>query len=291
MPKLSGAVRAYADAGYSVWTALTSVAAPNTLPPANPGIGWYDVGLLSDAGITEGHTYNENKAYDLSGGLLRIVRNQEERPWTFECVQDDAVTSGLMYPGATVSTTGATAEVQTITIGGAPTGGTTGPIRLAGYPDAPAQTYNVTTAALQAALRLAWNLAVTVTGTAGTSYVVTFPAGLGNAPLIAFPAPALTGGAGTITAVETTPGVQGVNTRNVGTGIGANIRQFAIDLKDGNLVKRVLMANAEAVWTGTVTYGSNIKISQFSLQPYKDSNGNFYTILDNDPAIGGTSFA
>lgn len=97
-----------------------------------------------------------------------------------------------------------TAEVQTVTIGGTPTGGTF-TLTWNGLSSGP-QTYNIATAVLQTALRTAWNAStLTVTGTAGTSYVITFPATRGNVTMIV-PTHALTGGAPTIAVVETTPG-------------------------------------------------------------------------------------
>lgn len=99
-----------------------------------------------------------------------------------------------------------TAEVQTITIAGAPTGGTFTPY-WNGLTPGP-QAYNVTTAALQTALRAAWGMStLTVAGTAGTSYVITFPANRGNVSLITL-VKAFTGGTTPdATVAETTPGV------------------------------------------------------------------------------------
>lgn len=102
-----------------------------------------------------------------------------------------------------------TAEVQTITITGTPTGGTFTPVwqGLA----AAAQAYNVPTATLATALNTAWasKLAggtVAVAGTAGTSYQITFPAGLGNVAMISL-VKAFTGGSSPdATVAETTPG-------------------------------------------------------------------------------------
>jgi hypothetical protein len=281
----------FSPSDYSIYTSVLGTAMPSTLPTSgtsNPGTGWYDCGFLSDAGVTEAHNYNENKVYDMAGSLLRIVRNQEERPWTFECTQYDAIVAGLQYPGTSVTTTGGTAEVQTITISGTPTGGTFTPA-LSGFPSVPAQTYNVATAALQTALIAAWDLAVTVSGTAGTSYVVTFPVAEGNITQMTVSS-ALTGGSSpTASVTTTTPGVTGVNSRGVGSGIASNRRQFCIDLLDGATAKRVLIANGEAVWTGSVPYAnSGISIAQFTLQPYKDANGLYYTVLDNAQGQGLT---
>lgn len=70
----------------------------------------------------------------------------------------------------------AAAEVQTITLAGSPTGGTW----RVGYNGewTPELAWNISTAALQTALRALTGLsAVTVAGTAGSSYVVTFASG------------------------------------------------------------------------------------------------------------------
>jgi hypothetical protein len=94
-----------------------------------------------------------------------------------------------------------TAEVQTITM--AATGGSWIP-SYKGVPGGSA-LYNVPTATLQTSLRAAWNMAtLAVTGVAGTTYTITFPAGRGNVPLVTLNTSALTGGSATI--VETTPG-------------------------------------------------------------------------------------
>lgn len=282
----------FSPSDYSISTSVLGTAMPTTLATSSLALnlptGWYDCGLLSDAGVTETHTVNETKIYDLLGSLVRIIRNQEERPWTFECLQDDAITAGLMYPFTTLTTTGGTSEVQTLTITGTPTGGTF-QLSMPGEPTVPAQTYNVTTAALQAALIAAWDVAVTVTGTAGSSYIVTFPSAEGNVNQMSV-AYTFTGGSSpTASVATTTPGVTGVNSRPVGAGTARNLRQFCVDLFDGSLSERYLVATGEAVWSGTVTYsGSAVRIAQFTLNTYKDTNGNYYTKLDNNPAQGIT---
>lgn len=288
MPK--NVSNSFSPSDYQVWTAPQSAALPTQLPTStsqpNMPSGWYDVGYLSDAGITESHTYNENKVYDMAGALLRVIRNQEERTFTFECVENDAVTHGLMY-GTTATTTGGTAEVQTVTITGSPTGGTF-TVNLPGY-GAYTATNSVTTSALQTALQNLWDMAVTVTGTAGTSYIITFPAGEGNPPQVTVSS-ALTGGTTpAVSVATTTPGVQGVNTRYVGRNVARNLRYFAIDLYDGPITQRFLITQGEALWTGSVPYNaSSLKIAQFTLNAYLDPsvgpNGAFYTDINNNPA-------
>jgi hypothetical protein len=68
-------------------------------------------------------------------------------------------------------------------------------------------TYNIATGALATALSAAWGITVTVTGTAGTSYVVTYPASAGLVALPSF-VNAITG-VTAITPTQTTPGAGG----------------------------------------------------------------------------------
>lgn len=284
MAKTPTNVNVYNDQNYAVWTAVLGTANPNTLPPGSPGAAWYEIGLLTDAGITEAHTYNETKIFDLAGKLQRIARNQEERPFTFSALEGSNVVDSLRFPGSADTNVGGTGEIQTIAISGVPTGGTFTPA-LSGYPSVSAQTYNVSTAALQAALRAAWNLPVTVSGTAGTSYVVTFPTGTGDVPQMTVTS-ALTGGTTPSASVTTgTPGVAGVNTRPVAGGTGRNLRAWCVDLIDGSLHKRIYLPNGEALWTGTTTYSGGAAAEyQFTLQSFPDANGNYYYVMDDNPA-------
>jgi hypothetical protein len=284
---------AFAPSDYAVSTAPQTASLPAVLATSssvlNLPAGWFDIGYLSDNGITEAHAYNETKVFDMAGALLRVLRNQEERTWTFECVENDAVVHGLMYPGSSVSTTGGTAEVQTVTISGGPTGGTF-TLTMTGFPPLPPQANNVTTAALQAAILAAWDLTVSVTGTAGTSYVVTFPVGEGNISQMGATGAFVGGASPTISVATTTPGVTGVNSRVVGRGVARNLRYFCIDLFDGAVTERYLVTQGEAVWTGNVTYNqSALKIAQFQLNTYFDASvGGYYTKLDNNTAQGLT---
>lgn len=287
MAKIPGNVNVFNDQNYAVRTAVAGTPNPGTLPPTDPGAAWFEVGLLTAAGITEAHTVNETKIYDMAGKLQRIARSQEERPFTFSALEGNNVVDSLRFPSSTDTNTGGTAQVETITISGTPSGGTF-PVNAPGYPTVAPFAYNVPTTTMQTALRAAWGIPVTVTGTAGTSYVITTPAADGAFPLIncSGASSTLTGGTSpNATVAVTTPGVAGINTRPVAAGTGRNLRAWLIDLVDGSLHRRYYIPNGEALWTGTTTNaGTAAAEYQFTLQPFPDSNGNYFYILDDNPA-------
>lgn len=289
MAKNNSNIRVYNSLNCAVWTAPFGTAMPTTIasPPAAPA-SFYEVGLLSDAGITEAHSFNETDIYDMSGSLQRVARNQEQRPFTFEALEYNAIVGGLMYVNSTLSSAGGTGEVDTVTISGTPTGGTFN-LYLPGIGALLNQPYNVPTATLITNILAAWDLTVTVTGTAGTSYVITLPAAAGNTAAMTATA-AFTGGASPAIAVATTtPGVTGTNTRLVAPGLTSNRRAFIVDLVDATVSRRYCINNGEAQQSGTVSYtGSGAAVYQFTLQPYLDNFGNYFTILDNDPSNAET---
>lgn len=257
----------------------------NLVPPS----GMVEIGLLSPDGLTEGHSVNENKVYDAVGSLIRIARNQEERPITFTALEDNPMVRKLRYH-STTTTTGATAAVQTVTISGSPTGGTFS-LTLPGFGTATGLAYNASATVVQAALRAAWGLAVVNSGTLTSGQTVTFPAAAGAVPLATADGSGLTGGTSpAVAVVSTTPGVTGINKTPVGSGTGRDLRPWALAFKDGSVTKVYAVNTGEATESGTTPLNSTgPSESQFTLQPYKDSSGNFYTILDNDPAQGGLS--
>jgi hypothetical protein len=117
-------------------------------------------------------------------------------------------------------------SVQTITIGGTPTGGT---FTVSSGGNSYVAAYNVATATLQSAIQ-AWGSiysAVTVSGTAGSSYVITFPAISSNIAAEAAPVSvngkALTGGTPTWNVVASGAG----GTDSLLRGIGGDWSQAA----------------------------------------------------------------
>lgn len=109
------------------------------------------------------------------------------------------------YPGTGTDDPG-TAEVQTVTINGGPTGGTF-TLTFDGQTTA-AIAYNAAAGAVQTALNALSNLdGATVTGNAGGPYTVTFPVALGNVAQMTGDATGLTGGtAPAVVVATTTPG-------------------------------------------------------------------------------------
>lgn len=126
-------------------------------------------------------------------------------------------TGGLFAKGTVLACIGGNLanEVRTLTIGGTPTGGTF-TINYTGdkpYSSGPL-AFNATTAAVQAALQNnIWGLGnVTVTGTPGSSYVVTFGGQLANARIggnLSVDKTLLTGGTPTASWATTTQGNAG----------------------------------------------------------------------------------
>lgn len=293
MPLNSGNIQVYGDTLVRVHTAALSVTSPVlTDPAAVLPFGWYDVGWMDPAGLAESSNANETKKYGLQGGgLLRVLRNQFERPMTFTCLEENAPVLGLTNPYGVTTTTGSTANVQTLTIAGTPTGGAF-TITSPQFGAARAAAYNVAPATLQTALQADWDVAVVVTGTAGTSYVLTFPANYGALSALTVVA-AFTGGTTpTATFVNTTAGVNGVNVMTVKPVSTPNLRQFALDLVSGTVKHRYWYPSAEAVQTGDTNYkGDDFSTRDFTLNPYAQSDGSFYTDINNNPMLGAGLYA
>lgn len=287
----SANAHAYGDVTQAISTALIGVTAPTLpLPTALPA-GWYDLGWLdNDAGLTEAATLQETKKYGWQGGgLVRTLRSQFERPFTFTCLEENAVTLGLLRPGQAITTTAGTAEVQTVTFTGTGTAGTFA-LTLTGYGTASGLAYNIASASLQTALNAGFNMTgITASGSAGGPYTVTFPAAYGNVPTMTS-VNNITG-VTLITHATTTPGVITTYSQSVGTTSSQNIRQWAIDLVDGNVHHRFYIPRGEVTSGGDVVYkADDLTVYQFTLTPYL-TNGVFYTDLHDNPALASGSFA
>lgn len=289
MPNLLSNIQTYGDTQMQIATAPLTAPPITAAPPAGLPTGWVALGWIDATGVSEAVTQNETKTYGWQGNsLLRILRTQFEHPFTFTALEENAVTAGLRNPAGTTITTGAIAEVQTITITGTGTAGTFS-VFLPGYGTATGSAFNITPAALAAALSAAFGVTVTVSGTAGSSYVVTFPTTVGNIPAMQVNASGVAGATGA-TVAETTPGVAGSNVTQVAPASKVNIRQFAIDLISATVNHRYHLLQAEAVETGNVVYaGTNLSGRQFVCNPFL-VNGRFYDDYNNNPALASGLF-
>lgn len=113
-------VHTYGDALTVVYQAPLGTTAPVGL--AAPSATFKDVGFLGEDGISLANTVEVAKFKALQGGqLVKTKVTGTERNFKFVALEENAITFGLMYPGAT----GATATgVSTITV---PAGTTSDP--------------------------------------------------------------------------------------------------------------------------------------------------------------------
>lgn len=282
-------IRSFGDVNMRVVTSIPGTTAPTSPYPTAWGAGWYDLGLLdASAGITQSQAQQETKVYAVQGGAVaRVLRSQFEKPFKIVCLETNLATRSLMYPGTTVTSTGGVAEVQTVTIAGTGTAGTFilntewGPLSL---------VWNAATTAVITGFATNFGITVTCTGTAGTSYVITFPTTLGNVATMTA-TNNITGATG-ITIATTTPGTNATNTRPVFPSAGQNLRQFGIDLIDGVVHQRIIIANGEAIQDVDVTYNVGAAtVYGFTINPYPDVNGNFFTEIDDNEALSSGDFA
>lgn len=71
--------------------------------------GWESLGMLTDNGLGEAKSGDTTKKYGINGSVVKIVKASDERTFTFECYEDNAIVFGLMNPGSTpVTATGVT---------------------------------------------------------------------------------------------------------------------------------------------------------------------------------------
>lgn len=288
MTKTLANQRSYSDVTSGVWFSPLGTALPTGPLPAAWPTGWMELGLLTDKGVIENLARQKTKTWNWQGGSSgRSLYTQPEHSFQIECNEENSHVQRLMRPGSTVSVSGGTSEQQTITFTGTGTAGT--------WTDtwngltATGLAYNITPSALATALSAAWGITVTVTGTAGVSYVVTFPATLGNVAMQQVNTSGITGVTSSNVA-ETVAGVNPINTTNVKAYTGADYWQFGIDLVDGNIHKRYVTQQADATPTGSITYaGSSLTIVAFTIDCYPQSDGTLFIDLNDNPALSATT--
>lgn len=106
MAKTSGNVRTFGDVDSAVWVADVGTTAPTT-PTAAPGVGWAELGWISDDGVTEVRDLSSDQKRAWQGAtIVRTVRTSDARRFKFVAWETSALVLGLMRPGSPVSTTG-----------------------------------------------------------------------------------------------------------------------------------------------------------------------------------------
>jgi len=271
---LSGArdtarVRRQADAITSyvvareLWTGALTEADPGTVngsPYVNPYLADGNATpVAAPADLDRAVNYLEQAAMDAAPGMqvfihmpisvLPRVSDIRRVGNVLYTASDNVIVADSGYTGAGAPVAG-TAEVQTITVTGGPTGGTftvtfnsqtTAPIAF----NAPATTVATDLNALS-------NLdGVTVTGAAGGPYTVTFPVAMGNVAQMTADGTALTGGTTPgVTVATTTPGV--APSTEPGTWIYATgpvqVRLTPIDVIDDPAQTVDRGANTQEIW-------------------------------------------
>lgn len=254
---------------------IASVAPADTACPtglAALNTPWVDLGALSTDGIAEtlGETRTSFKRWGNISTFKTVVTDQSK---TFDVtfLESNPNVLGLFYKVAVPSPSADGAnEVQTVTITGAPTGGT---FSLT-FKDqtTPALAFNATASAVQTALQALSTVGAgnaTVAGSAGGPYTVTFAGALANTDVETIdPVGSFTGGTSpAIATAVTTPGGSGailtVTDDTTGT---TDLRAFTLDILEGTNHIRFYLPHAEitarknpAYKTDTITeYGVTI---------------------------------
>lgn len=76
-----------------------------TTPTATLNVAFKDVGWLGAQGFSESRNVQSTDVIAVNGALLRRVRSNDIRTFTFEAYERNTVVMGLTRPGSTLSTT------------------------------------------------------------------------------------------------------------------------------------------------------------------------------------------
>lgn len=105
MVKNTDNVRVYGDITSAVYVGNKGTTPP-TDPTAAPGVGFTELGWLSDDGLTEVRDVSSDQKRAWQGGaLVRTVRSSDTRRFKFVAWETTKTTLGLMRPGSTPTTT------------------------------------------------------------------------------------------------------------------------------------------------------------------------------------------
>jgi hypothetical protein len=257
---MSNGIASVAPVGTAAPTDLSPLAAP-----------WVDLGALSTAGLVEGvaETRTSFKRWGSIVNFKSVITDQT-KTFDISCLERNPSVLNLFYTkGTAPSVSGAgTNEVQTVTITGAPTGGTF--VLTYGNVATTDIAYNAAAATVQTAIQALPGIGAgnaTVTGAAGGPYTVTFTGALAGQNLPQLTATSdLTGGTTPNVAVATTTqGVAGslVTVNDDTTGI-IDLRAFVFDLIAGGVHDRFYCGKAEVTARKNPTY-VNSAITEYGM--------------------------
>lgn len=241
---------------------------------------YVDLGAISTAGIVE--NLAETRTSYKRWGSISTFKTQitdEQKTFDVSFLENNANVLGLFYKVATPTPSGAgVSEVQSVTITGAPTGGTF----VLVFDDVATTdlAYNATPATVQSALQALPGIGagnVTVTGSAGGPYTVTFAGSLANQDVTQITATGdFTGGTSpAVTVTTTTPGSAGSILSVVDDTTGdTDLRVFVFDILDGSNHLRYSCPKAEVTARKNVTNATGtLREHGVTITAYPDDNG------------------
>jgi hypothetical protein len=254
--------------------------APTTTPTA-PSSPWYDFGAISTDGLTENpqQSRQEFKRWGSISPFAAVVTDQKKQ-FSVKFLESNPNVLGLTYRTGTTPTPSGTStnEVQTVTITGTPTGGSF----ILDFNGAPTGdiAYNAAASAVQTALQGLSTVGagnVTVSGSAGGPYTVTFAGSLAAAQVPQMVAASnLTGGTSpAVNIATTTQGTAGslITITDDTTG-QRDIRAFCFDLIQGTNHLRFYVPQGEVTDQGNITYRTDNLIEyDVTITAYPNSSG------------------
>lgn len=269
-------VTAMSDGIFSIAPYLTA------LPDDLAGLTdpYKDAGALTTDGLQEAMSETRT-AFKRWGSTATFKSSITDQTKTFDiaCLEANPVVLGLFYRTAnpTKSDTG-TSEVQTITISGSPTGGTW--VAVFGDEATTDLAQNATAAQVQTALRALPGIGsagVTVTGSTGGPYTVTFAGPLANTDVATIQVTSnLTGGTSpAVAVVVTTPGVSGGDFYTVVDDVAGitDLRVCVFDVFEDDTHFRYMLPKAEVTARKNVTQNTST-LTQYGMTvtAYPDDN-------------------
>ena len=246
-------------------------------PPTVLAPPWVDLGAVNQDGLTE-NPNETRKSFKRWGDISAYKSVITDLTHTFDItfIESNPDVLGLYYKVTTPTPSGtAQSEVQSITINGSPTGGDF--VLVFGDEATTDLAYNATAAAVQSALQALASIGsgnITVTGSAGGPYTVTFAGALANQNVDQIKAVNnLTGGTSpSVTVATTTAGSTGnllvVSDDTTGK---QDVRAFAFDMTEGTNAVRFYVPKGEATARKAAVYKTDgITERGVTITAYKD---------------------